>query len=364
MYLGHSGVACPDPARTDKLTLVHTNAIHYVRVQFCGCSTVADDRYECNQLLDARLFPTSFSRPQTAFSFCLLDSLSSLSMRGKTSAHDYYITIRALTDVCGLRSLPTRYDELNAAIRRYRNLFVLKHAGIAYNANGLADMKDGDVAVECPASPLPGKNLPDDWKTRYADKPHLRAQYLAIDANFRLKQKDRGLTDTQSFTGTGGYFVPQNLFKQELKRSLNKPLSKEKSTCDSSFAAIERANSRFNRGYSVTGVVAAIDSRHGFVLPNGVADLQKGERYFNSDFVFLSSLKSRGLDLIFVSYDIACQWQRHLLERCQEFPPELRDHILHLSIVYAIPKFHLPAHAGQDSVLTLFRVALALMAKP
>lgn len=299
---------------------------------------------ECYQLLDARLFPATFSRPQTAFSFDLLDCLSSLSMRGKVSAYDYYITLRCLTDTCELRGIPKRYDELNVAIRCYRNLLAYKRAGVGHNANGISDLQSGDLAVECPASPLPGKNLPEDWEIKFALKPHLRAQYLAIDANFRLKRKDRGLSGIESLTGNGGYFVDQDLFNQELKRSQENREAKETSTCDSSFAAIERANSRYNRGYSVTGVVAAIDSRHGFVLPNAVADLQKGERYFNSDFVFLSSLCKQGLNLAFVSYNIVCQWQRNLMDRCTRFESPLRSHLSSLELVYAIPKFHLPAH--------------------
>lgn len=230
------------------------------------------------------------------------------------------------------------------AIRCYRNLLAYKRAGVGHNANGISDLQSGDLAVECPASPLPGKNLPEDWEIKFALKPHLRAQYLAIDANFRLKRKDRGLSGIESLTGNGGYFVDQDLFNQELKRSQENREAKETSTCDSSFAAIERANSRYNRGYSVTGVVAAIDSRHGFVLPNAVADLQKGERYFNSDFVFLSSLCKQGLNLAFVSYDIVCQWQRNLMDRCTRFESPLRSHLSSLELVYAIPKFHLPAH--------------------
>lgn len=50
------------------------------------------------------------------------------------------------------------------------------------------------------------------------------------------------------------------------------------STC-TGFAALMHANTRFYKGYATTGVAMAIDARHGFVLPNGIGDLQKGERY-------------------------------------------------------------------------------------
>lgn len=108
---------------------------------------------------------------------------------------------------------------------------------------------------------------------------HKQAQFVAIDANFRCKNKDRGSTQVESLTGRAGHFVDPLLFKNELDRETKQPQPSEKSACTSTFAAVERANSRVNRGFSVTGVVAAIDSRHGIILPNSVADLQKGERY-------------------------------------------------------------------------------------
>ena len=52
----------------------------------------------------------------------------------------------------------------------------------------------------------------------------------------------------------------------------------QKSDCTSTHQAIERATTKTNDGYSVTGIGAIICSRHSFVRPNGVGDLQKGER--------------------------------------------------------------------------------------
>ena len=45
------------------------------------------------------------------------------------------------------------------------------------------------------------------------------------------------------------------------------------------FAAIKQANTRYNKGYAATGVGMVVCARHGFILPNSVGDLQKGERY-------------------------------------------------------------------------------------
>ena len=48
------------------------------------------------------------------------------------------------------------------------------------------------------------------------------------------------------------------------------------STC-TGFAAL-LVNNKYTKGYATTGVVAAVDARHGFLLPNGIGDLQKAER--------------------------------------------------------------------------------------
>lgn len=46
---------------------------------------------------------------------------------------------------------------------------------------------------------------------------HLRAQFLAVDANFRMKQKEKGLGS--SVLGPGwGYFVDPDRLTSELKR--------------------------------------------------------------------------------------------------------------------------------------------------
>lgn len=185
---------------------------------------------------------------------------------------------------------------------------------------------------------------------------------MALDANFRLKQKDRGFKPGGTLGPGWSYFVEPESLARELKRVGGAKQAREKGTCESSFAAIERANSRSNDGFLVTGVVAAIDSRHGILLPNAVADLQKGERcvdilslifittnstlfrYVNSDFVYISSIKNRNLRHLMLSYDIICQWKINLESRRKDFPPELTTHLSRIQTSFGIPKFHLPAH--------------------
>jgi hypothetical protein len=53
---------------------------------------------------------------------------------------------------------------------------------------------------------------------------------------------------------------------------------RQMTTC-SGLAALDYANTNFSRGYSTTGVGMGVCAWHEFVQPNGVGDLQKGERY-------------------------------------------------------------------------------------
>lgn len=137
----------------------------------------------------------------------------------------------------------------------------------------------------------------------------------------------------------------------------------QKSDCTSTHQAIERATSKFNNGYSVTGVGAVICSRHSFVRPNGVGDLQKGERlifsfsaelislfssrYANMDYIFLASIMGLILTYLFISYDIACQWSRNLRSRVEAFPPAIQSSFLSPIVHFFVPKFHLAAHGDK-----------------
>ena len=64
-----------------------------------------------------------------------------------------------------------RYAELGHVIRRFKHLMMLKRAGRGHDPDGVAATQNGQLAIDCPACPLPGKNLPDDWLARSVSKP-------------------------------------------------------------------------------------------------------------------------------------------------------------------------------------------------
>jgi hypothetical protein len=83
------------------------------------------------------------------------------------------------------------------------HLKLMKHAGRGNFANGLINTQSGDLAVGCPACPIPDVNIPDDWKDAplelksvslcrskmclSMDSRFLYLLIVALDANFRLK---------------------------------------------------------------------------------------------------------------------------------------------------------------------------------
>ena len=83
-----------------------------------------------------------------------------------------------------------------------------KRAGRMYDPKGIQNTTRGGLALACPACPIPGVNLPPGWENaspedRYLYFPQiipadliyyrfLYQLYIAIDANFKLKAKNRG----------------------------------------------------------------------------------------------------------------------------------------------------------------------------
>lgn len=74
--------------------------------------------------------------------------------------------------------------------------------------------------------------------------------------------------------------------------------------------------------------------------------------YVNMDYFFISSLRRGPLPRrLVVSYDIACQWSKNLLQRAEMYPSNpLSPTPDDLELVFLVPKFHLPAHISQCQI--------------
>lgn len=49
-------------------------------------------------------------------------------------------------------------------VRQYRHLKLMKRAGRGNVMNGLETTGPGELALQCPACPIPGINLPEGWE--------------------------------------------------------------------------------------------------------------------------------------------------------------------------------------------------------
>jgi hypothetical protein len=160
-------------------------------------------------------------------------------------------------------------------VREWRHLKILKRAGRGHDPAGVDATKEGECAMLCPACPQPGKNLPQGWH-RQKDRQWLYSLFLGIDANFKLKRKKVSSENADPSLSRGwSYFVEENQYKAFLNEHGNIPQSK--STC-SNYDAMAKANSKDSRFLDSTGAGTVDCIRHDMKRPNGVGDLQKGER--------------------------------------------------------------------------------------
>ncbi|KAG1788563.1 uncharacterized protein HD556DRAFT_1447773 [Suillus plorans] len=353
VQLGHfAGDSCllPERAFNDDFTLIDTNGIHTIGLDFCGCKTA---QTRTKQLLRAAWFPATTVDPRTAATFRILEQYHLLSFESKASGYEFYQSIAHLTDNTGLRVQKDRYEPFLRMVREWRHLKMLKRAGRGHDPAGVANTQSGECAVLCPACPQPLKNLPDNWKDVQDDKRWLYALFVAIDTNFRLKRRMVSKDSTDPGLSHGwAYFVDETAYKAYLQDHAGTP--QEKSTC-ASHNAVNMADTKVSQGLAATGVGTIDCARHNMKLPNGVGDLQKGES--NMDYLFLSTLRGRCVETLNVSYDIACQWHKNLWERMSTMPPSLHLDPLTKLIRFFVPKFYLPAHISKCQTTYSFNLS-------
>ncbi|KIL55027.1 hypothetical protein M378DRAFT_49831, partial [Amanita muscaria Koide BX008] len=335
VQLGHGGAPCPLPSTgPTNFCIFDTSGIHYISVDFCDCRII----HQRTQLLRARWFPATFNRPKTAFTFDCLDTFHELTLQGKTPLYDFYHTVLHKTDNLELHKTIYRYPEFHRVFRIWRNILMLKRAGRGQDPAGAGATAQGELAVECPACPHPGRNLPEGWQLA-GPLLFLYTLFLAADANFKLKGKDRGINDPELAPGWAS-FVEEGRYQEHIMQHVDQS---EINTCQSEHDALVRAAVRCTPGYSVTGTGLCVCARHCLVRKNGVGDLQKGERYCNMDYIILSSLAGVKLPRVVITYDIGCQWSKNFWRRVEEFPDDLKLDPA-TSVEVGIPSWHINGH--------------------
>ncbi|KAI0713195.1 hypothetical protein C8T65DRAFT_528834, partial [Cerioporus squamosus] len=316
IQLGHEpGDPCfnPKKAFADDFVVLDVTGIHEVGIDFCGCFKAGSQAHTM-QLLRARWYPATSVDPKTAATFALLTYFHLLSMQSKVSGWEFYTTLSRRTDNTGTETVKDRYPAFMVMMREWRHLKLMKRAGRGHDPAGTGATEPGECAVECPACPQPGKNLPEGWENAPPFFRWLYQLFLSLDANFRLKRR-KVSTDINDPTLNNGcaYMVRPGPYKDFLEATGNLPT--EKHTHCNNHNAVKLANLKNGATLAATGVGAVDCARHGFRRPCAVGDLQKGERYANMDYLLHNTLLKTTVRWLAGTYDIACQFGVNLHTR-------------------------------------------------
>ncbi|KAJ7116241.1 hypothetical protein C8R43DRAFT_1137919 [Mycena crocata] len=342
--IGHEGRRCPRPeAVVRTMVVIDKTGVHRVRYRYCACKR-KEHANELQQLLRTGWYPATVTDPTTCATFRVLDFFRLMNVVGNVNANDFITALERLSDATvssGLNPVPDRYKQFIRMARQWAFLQRARRAGRANDPEGLAATLVGQMMVICWACPYDGRNLPTDWRDvdpRYA---FLYMLLLAIDANFKLKNRIRKNETYDPSLGPGyGAFVHPTPYKEHLKGYVGE---KDINTCIA-FAALLQKDTRNTVGLRVSGVGGCVCARHECMRPNGLGDLQKGERYPNMDYIVMSSLRGFNLTHLTLSYDIACQWKKGLPDRMQKLPSEIQLIMQGIELQCGLPVWHASSH--------------------
>ena len=95
--VGHAGARCPfvqEGAKPRRMTAVHGNGIGQLAVLFCAC----DSKAEAFQLIEAGLWPASWTQPRTVYDIHLMEQFRLLSVIAHTNPYDFFNMLAWRTD--------------------------------------------------------------------------------------------------------------------------------------------------------------------------------------------------------------------------------------------------------------------------
>ncbi|KAI6145946.1 hypothetical protein BKA82DRAFT_3981112, partial [Pisolithus tinctorius] len=291
------------PVGSKYLTVVDVTGVHFIPVRWCQCEAAESFRL---QLLQAKLFPATFEKPSTAFTFAVLDDFVRDNLECGTSGMNYYSKLRRVTSGVFPHLVPDRYRELLRVARQWQLLKLLKWNGFLRCEQA---PKKGELGLFCAACPQPGINVDlaedlDHWKY---------TRTLVMDGNFKAEHMHNRRPADQVWLMDGhGFMVTDPDYQTYLKAT---PHITEKSACNN-HKAINQANAQRGRLHS-TRIGAMACARHRCFYPHSVVDFQKGERQLNMDYSLANALRYNmtGINCVLCFYDINCSYMKNLHTR-------------------------------------------------
>ncbi|KAJ7707082.1 hypothetical protein B0H16DRAFT_1481700 [Mycena metata] len=345
VQLGHRvGDGCRTSTAGHKnFVVIDVTGVHTVHVHFCEC----DARIKhWQQLMRVRWWPATIKNPQTCTTFAVVRLFQIMNCLGKVSAHDFIRSLELLSNNDGLRSTPNRRRSFRLITRQYRVTLQMKWAGRGHDPSGVNGTGQGERALRCRACPQDGRNLPVGWNNiNWAEMPEdLSYKYfllLAQDCNFCPINRNVGSAANDPIVSDGcGYFVNHAKYTEYLRTHV----SEEEILSCSGFQAMFLANKKRIKGLRTSGVGGVTCAHHNMWRPNGIGDLQLGERYCNMDFILFSALLNARIFYLILSYDIACQYGKNFWTRMTRLPAEFHLSLDHARVWFEVPNFHLLPH--------------------
>ncbi|EGN91642.1 hypothetical protein SERLA73DRAFT_128099 [Serpula lacrymans var. lacrymans S7.3] len=178
------------------MLLVDRSGVHHPPVKWCSCLNAA-----CSdvQLLSNGLYPASQKKPQTAFTFALLDDFLINNKECKTPAMTFYSKIQRVTNSAFPHKVPNRYQEF---MRVSQQLRYLKYMW--------------SLALFCLAFPQLGINVLLDWKQDPLRQYHLRT--FVMDRNFNTEcMKSKNTHDDVPFADGTAFLTANQPYMEHLK---------------------------------------------------------------------------------------------------------------------------------------------------
>ncbi|KAF7374455.1 CxC2 domain-containing protein [Mycena sanguinolenta] len=300
--LGHGGHPCPRPAPTVRtMVVIDTEYIH-----------------TSNSLRNG-WYPATTVDPATCATFASLELFRLLNVVGNINVNDFVGTLERRTSALAMKSVPDRYKAFGRMARQYAFLKRLKRAGRGHDPHGLPNTKNGECAVMCWACPHDGVNLPEGWREVSPEFRFLYMLILAMDANFRLKNRLRGNQHEDAPLASGWGVFGGGRTVQRTSQGI----------CGGRKTSAPALHLRVWAGWFVRDM-----SWYGL---KGWATCKRGERYANMDYILLSAVLGVTALYLTISYDIACQWRINLPKRMAALPECLRLDLLAVTVMFGLP---------------------------
>ncbi|KAJ7842389.1 hypothetical protein B0H14DRAFT_3692184 [Mycena olivaceomarginata] len=281
------GVVCPfgQPGPGD-FVLYDLSGVHEIVVDFCGCRT--NDGSEegrpplehRTQLLCACWWPATIHSPNTCATFSVLRLFQLLNCMGKLSAYDFLRGLEMCTNHDSLDKPPIqdRRKPFMHIMRQWREVKRMKRFKRGHLAGGARATAQGELALQCRACPQPGWNLPENWESIDPFYRFIYCVFLAVDANFRLSNRNVSTELADPILGDGFGFFCRREGEDGYKSHIAKHASEQEISNCSGFQAMFMANTKQVKGLRTTGIDGVTCSRHNMWQGNGMGDLQVGER--------------------------------------------------------------------------------------